>query len=71
MTEDYKKTLLDYITTLTPGTPTNDEIFESTQEILRSAWEDYIPASWQNFKFSGVLRSKTSDKVVFYGGYIP
>ena len=70
MTQDYKKTLLDYITNLTPGVETTGEILQDINEVARSEWVDYIPTRWSNFQFQGILKSKTSDVVIFYGGYV-
>ena len=70
MTQDYKKTLLDYITNLTPGAETTGEILQDINEVARSEWENYIPARWRSFQFQGILKSKTNDTVIFYGGYV-
>ena len=70
MTDDYKKTLLNYITELEPGKPTSAEIFKDTEKILRSKWDSFLPNGWQDFEIGGLIKSKTSDKVVFYGGYV-
>ena len=70
MTQDYKKTLLDYITNLTPGAETTKEILQDINEVARSEWLDYLPTRWSNFQFQGILKSKTSDVVIFYGGYV-
>lgn len=70
MTQDYKKTLLDYITNLTPGAETTGEILQDINEVARSKWIDYIPSSWYDFTLAGILKSKTSDAIIFYGGYV-
>lgn len=70
MTEDYKKTLLDYITNMTPGQSTSAEIFKEEIEVARSEWIDFIPESWSQFKIEGLIKSRTSDKIILYGGYI-
>lgn len=70
MTEDYKKILLDYITTLTPGSATTGEIFESINEVARSKWKPFLPDGWQDFKLGGIIKSNTSDVNIFYGGYV-
>lgn len=70
MTNDFKKALLDYITNLTPGEPTSAEIFKQVEDVQRDAWVDFIPSSWRDFKLEGLIKSKTSDKVIFYGGYV-
>ena len=70
MTDDYKRLLLDYITELNPGTPTSEERINSINEVAREEWFDYLPSLWYNFRFEGAIKSTTSDKVVFYGGYV-
>lgn len=70
MTEDYKKILLDYITNLEPNTPTSTEPIKEINEVDKSSWEEYMPNSWYEFKLNGAIKSNTSDKVVFYGGYV-
>jgi len=71
MTGDYKKILLDYITgDLEIGTPTTEELYHSVEEIERSKYADFIPSHWASFKINGIIKSKTSDKVIFYGGYV-
>lgn len=70
MTEDYKKTLLDYITNMTPGQSTSAEIFKEEIEVARSEWADFVPPRWADFSIEGIIKSKTSDKVIFYGGYV-
>lgn len=70
MTNDFKKTLLDYITNLTPGEPTSAEIFKQVEDVDRNGWIDFMPQLWVNFRLEGLIKSKTSDKVIFYGGYV-
>ena len=70
MTDDYKKNLIDYITNLEPGKPTFDERFTSIEEVARSEYVDFIPNAWADFRLTGLIKSKTSDKVIFYGGYV-
>lgn len=70
MTQDYKKTLLDYITNLTPGAETTGEILQDINEVARSEWYDYIPSRWYDFNLTGITKSKTSDTIIFYGGYV-
>lgn len=69
MTEDYKKILIDYITDLEPGQSTSAEIFKETEEVLLSEWNSYIPSNYVQLRLEGLIKSKTSDKVIFYGGY--
>lgn len=70
MTEDYKKNLIDYITNLEPGQPTSAELFKEQVEVPRSVWKPFLPSGWHAFSISGLIKSKTSDKVIFYGGYV-
>jgi hypothetical protein len=70
MTQDYKKTLLDYITNLTPGAETTGEILQDINDVARNKWRDYIPSRWYDFNLAGILKSKTSDVIIFYGGYV-
>lgn len=71
MTEDYKENLLDYVTgNLEEGTPTSDEIFKEQIELNRNKWKNYIPNGWNNFRIEGLLKSKTNDMIVLYGGYL-
>lgn len=70
MTDDFKKYLLDYITNLTPGEPTSAEIFNQVEDVNRNGWIDFMPQLWVNFRLEGLIKSKTSDKVIFYGGYV-
>lgn len=70
MTQDYKKTLLDYITNLTPGAETTGEILQDINNVARSEWVDYMPSRWYDFNLNGILKSKTSDVIIFYGGYV-
>ena len=71
MTEDYKKILLDYITNLEPNTPTSTEPIKEINEVAWEEWyNEFLPGLWYNFRFNGVIKSTTSDRVVFYGGYV-
>ena len=70
MTDDYKKTLLDYITEFKAGEPINTEIFTDIKDVDRSEWEDFIPSAWVNFILFGIIKSKTADRIVLYGGYV-
>lgn len=73
MTEDYKKNLLNYLTDKIEDTsPTNTEIIEEIQNINRSKWTPYLPSSWKNFRFEGMIdpNETTSGLGVIYGGYI-
>lgn len=70
MTEDYKKNLLDYVTgNLQEGTPTADEIIKEVIEVERSKWVGYFPNGWDAFRIEGLIKSKTNDTIILYGGY--
>lgn len=73
MTEDYKKTLLDYATgELQETSSTNDEIIIESKSIDRNVWINYLPSAWQEFRFEGMVsgNESTSGLSVLYGGYI-
>lgn len=71
MTNDYRNMLLNYITQdFTPGIPTTEELYHSTEEIERSKYAPFLPNGWYDFRLHGILKSKTSDKVIIYGGYV-
>lgn len=71
MTDNYRKILLDYITgNLEIGTPTTEETYYSTDEIQQSDYAPFIPSNWQDIRLHGIIKSKTSDKVILYGGYV-
>lgn len=73
MTEDYKEKLLDYITgDITPTSPTTDEIFKEQNDIPRSWWTDYLPNTWNHFRYEGMVAPNelTSNLTVLYGGYL-
>lgn len=69
MTEDYKKTLLDYATgNITEGSPSTDEIIKEYVEINREKWSKYLPDSLYSH-IEAVLKDNKSDKYIMYGGY--
>lgn len=70
MTDDYKKSLIDYITNLEPGKPTSAETFKEQFDVSRSGWQPYLPSNWYDIALAGLIKSKTSDRVIFYGGYV-
>ena len=71
MTDDYKRLLLDYITKLNPESPTTEERINSINEVAWEEWYDeFLPTLWYNFRFNGAIKSNTSDRVIFYGGYV-
>ena len=73
MSEDYKKNVLNYITNMINKTsPTTDEIFKEKKSIDRTNWENFIPNSWNNFRYEGMVSpdETTTGLGVLYGGYI-
>ena len=70
MTTNYKKDLLNYITELIPEEPSPDPTFTSVEQVPRSKWLPFLPNSWSEFRFEGAIKSNTSDKMIFYGGYV-
>lgn len=73
MTNEYKIQLLNYVIGgITPTQPNNDEIFLEQESIDRSKWVGYIPSSWNNFKYEGMVAGNelTSNLTVLYGGYV-
>jgi len=70
MTEDYKEQLLNYVTgNLETTSPTTDEIFKEVVELNRNNWKNYIPTAWDDMHVEGIIKSKTGDMNVIYGGY--
>ena len=73
MTEDYNKVLIDYLTGKLENTSsTSDEIIQEQLDIARSVWRPFLPSSWKNFRFEGMVAASetTSSLGVLYGGYI-
>lgn len=71
MTDDFKKTLFKYLTgNLENESGTEDEIFKEVNQISRDNWVDFIPETWDNFKYEGLIQVLNSELVVLYGGYI-
>lgn len=71
MTENYKEQLLNYVTgNLEETSPTSEEIFKEIIEINRSNWVGFMPNRWDNMKIEGLIKSKTNEMIILYGGYI-
>lgn len=73
MTEDYNKILIDYLAGKLENTSsTSDEIIQEQLDIARSKWTPFLPSSWKNFRFEGMVAASetTSSLGVLYGGYI-
>ena len=72
MKDDFKQTLFDYLIGKLPkeqGQGTTEEIFKSIDEIPRSEWAEFIPSSWNNFRYEGLIEVADSELLVLYGGY--
>lgn len=70
MTEQFKQTLFDYLIGKLPKEQgTTEEIFKSIDEIPRSEWAEFIPSSWNNFRYEGLIEVADSELLVLYGGY--
>ena len=67
MTDEFKNILFKYLTgSLKEGTPTYDEIFESVENIPRSAFEGFLPTHWLNFRIEDIIEVKNSDNIIMY-----
>ena len=70
MTNEFKQTLFNYLIGKLPNEKgTTEEIFKEINEIPRSEWADFIPSSWNNFKYEGLIEVADSELLVLYGGY--
>lgn len=73
MTDENKNNILDYLTGVLNNTsPSNQEIFAEQEPINRSAWTNFIPNPYSNFRFEGMIapNEATSSIGVLYGGYL-
>lgn len=71
MTDDFKNILFKYLTgSLEEGSPTDYEIFESVDNIPRSAFEGFVPTNALNLRIEDIIEVKNSDNIIMYGGYI-
>ena len=72
MTEEAKKNLLDYMLGKMPSeSGTEEEIFQSINDISRDDWENngILPSSWNDFRYEGLIQVQNSELLVLYGGY--
>lgn len=70
MTDDFKQTLFNYLMGKLPNEKgTTEEIFKEINEIPRSEWEEFVPSSWNNFRYEGLIEVADSELLVLYGGY--
>lgn len=72
MTDEFKKTMLDYLTgNLKNEEGTHEEIIREINEIPREKWEGFTPSrnEIENFKYEGLIKVKNSQLFVEYGGF--
>ena len=70
MTDEFKQTLFDFLIGKLPNEKgATEEIFKSIDEIPRSEWAEFIPSSWNNFRYEGLIEVADSELLVLYGGY--
>ena len=70
MTDEFKQTLFDYLIGKLPNEQgTTEEIFKEINEISRDEWAEFIPVSWNNFRYEGLIEVTDSELLVLYGGY--
>ena len=70
MTDEFKQTLFDYLIGKLPNEKgTTEEIFKEINEISRDEWAEFIPVSWNNFRYEGLIEVTDSELLVLYGGY--
>ena len=70
MTNDFKENLLNYFVGNMPReTGTADEIIKKLEEIPERNFKSFLPNSWNDFKFEGILKDKLTSNVILYGGY--
>ena len=73
MTDEYKIETLNYLLgNITPTASDNSEIFLEQEEMDRNDWLPFIPNSWSNFRYEGMVapNEMTSGLTVLYGGYL-
>ena len=70
MTDKFKQTLFDYLIGKLPNEHgTTEEIFKEINEIPESEWEEFVPSSWNSFRYEGLIEVADSELLVLYGGY--
>ena len=73
MTEENKTNILNYITgDYQTTSPDSQEIFLEQGLIDKEIWRPFLPSSWKNFTFEGMIApdEATTPLGVLYGGYI-
>ena len=72
MTEENKINILNYMVgNCEPTSSSSQEVFLEQEEVLRNKWADFLPSSYTNFRFQGMIGSEEtySSFGVLYGGY--
>lgn len=70
MTDEFKQTLFDFLIGKLPNEKgTTEEIFKEINEIPESEWEEFVPSSWNSFRYEGLIEVADSELLVLYGGY--
>ena len=70
MTDEFKQTLFSYLIGKLPKEKgTTEEIFKEINEIPESEWEEFVPSSWNSFRYEGLIEVADSELLVLYGGY--
>ncbi len=70
MTDELKQTLFDYLIGKLPNEKgTTEEIFKEINEIAEAEWANYVPNSWNDFRYEGLIEVADSELLVLYGGY--
>lgn len=73
MTQEYEKSLLDYITNIIPTEKSEEELYKNIKLKPYSEWNKYLPISkssvW-NTRINGIIKSSTNDNIIVFGEYI-
>lgn len=73
MTQEFEKSLLDYITEIKPSKKSDEEIYNTIIEKNWNEWEQFLPpndySTWA-FKINDIIKSNTSDFLLLYGEFI-
>ena len=70
MTNDFKENLLNYFVGKMPKEQgTEEEIINNVSELPHSEWAPFIPTTWNDFRYEGIIQDKNTSNLVLYGGY--
>ena len=72
MTDEFKKTMLDYLTgNLKNEEGTHEEIIKEINKLPKEDWLDkgFLPTKWSDFRYEGIIQSKGNGLFVLYGGF--